>query len=471
MKPLVSLLIFTLSLPAFLPAADDAATGQAQALGQAQQKTSASNTHPDAQWFPQAGLGLFIHWGIAAVQAKGDLSWCMLANKPWYDATVPPNEYYGSIKDWRPDRMDYDKMLAAAKAAGFTYAVMVTKHHDGFTFWPSAYGDFGTKHSFGGRDFVKEYVDACRKHGLKVGLYYSPPDWGFDRNYRSWALKGPALDMDHKPNPIPPKPPGHDQARAELVRGQLRELLGNYGKIDLIWFDGGKGELPNEEVRRLQPGIVINKRNGGAGDYADSEGALPAKRFDGWFESCVTCWPMRKWSYSEEYGFNDAPMTLSMLSILRAWGGNLLANVGPKGDGTVPAPALDCWAAMARWMAHSRESLYDVQPGPWPTDVNLPVTLGKDTAYIHFLPRLPDALPHVPAQERKFTRTKQVIPSLPEFTNTAVWKNAPKPEKVTLLRTGQAVPFEYKDNTLTITLPDALRTPEVDVVKVGLSGS
>ena len=120
---------------------------------------------PDAQWFPEAGLGLFIHWGLASPRASGDLSWGMLANKPWKDKTITPNDYYSAIKDWDPSKMDYDKILWAAKAAGANYAVMVTKHHDGFTLWPSAFGDIGTKYSFGGRDFVKEFVDACRKNG------------------------------------------------------------------------------------------------------------------------------------------------------------------------------------------------------------------------------------------------------------------------------------------------------------------
>lgn len=470
MKSILTSLFVAVSLPAFLLAADDAASGQAEALGQANRKSGPANAHPDAQWFPKAGLGLFIHWGIASIQAKGDLSWCMLANKPWNDATILPTEYYASIKDWHPDQVDYDKMLAAAKAAGFTYAVMVTKHHDGFTLWPSAYGDLGTQSSFGGRDFVKEFTDACRKNGLKVGLYYSPPDWYFDRLYRSWSHRGPALDMDHKPVSLPRKPADHDQKRKELVQGQVRELLTRYGKIDLVWFDGGRGELPNEEVRRLQPGIVINKRNGGGGDYGDSEGALPARRFNGWFESCMTCWPLRKWSYVEGFGYNDAPMTLTMLSILRAWGVNLLANVGPKGDGSIPAPALACWAEMARWMKHSRESLYDIQPGPgpWPEEVNQPVTLGNGVAYLHFLPDLPKALA-VPPQERKFTRIQQVIPPLPAFTDTVIWKNAPRPAKVTLLRTGQELPFQYENGILTFSLGQSLRTPNVDVVKVQIA--
>ncbi|MEO0054763.1 MAG: hypothetical protein RLZZ50_710 [Verrucomicrobiota bacterium] len=444
-----------------------AADAQASALGQSERnELKSNNTHPDAQWFPNAGLGLFIHWGIASIKGEGDLSWCMLANKPWHDYTITPNAYYGLIKEWRPDRLDFDRTLAAAKAAGFNYAVFTTKHHDGFTMWPTDLGDVGTRKNLGGRDFVKEFVDACRKHGLKVGLYYSPPDWRFDRDYRSWAFRGPKLDMDHKPAVRPPKPEGHDAARAALVSAQVTELLTRYGKIDLIWFDGGKGEISNDEVRRLQPGIIINGRNKGPGDYADSEGKLPRARPSRWFEACVTNWPIRKWSYSKDYGYTDAPTALTMVSILRAWGANLLANVGPRGDGSVPQPALDCWTEMAAWMKHSGESVRDTTPGPWPQDVNLPVTRRPGAAYVHFLPNLPEDLAGLPPHETTYTKIRQIIQPLPGFTDTLVWKNCPKPARAFLLRSGAELPFHYENQTLTLTLPSDLRSGSVDVVKL-----
>lgn len=444
-----------LMLTSHLPA-DNIADGQAAELGQADRNKSqgARNDHPDAQWFPQAGLGLFIHWGIASVKPVGDLSWGMLANKPWEDLTsTTPNLYYAAIKDWKPDHMDYDSMLAAAKAAGATYAVMVTKHHDGFTLWPSAHGDLGTKSSLGSRDFVKEFTDACRKHGLKVGLYYSPIDWWFDRKYKTFSMKGPALDMDHKPVKLPPAPKDHESKRRELVRGHLTELLTHYGKIDLLWFDGGKREMENDEIRKISPGIVINGRNGGKGDYNDSEGSLPASRFKGWFETCSTCWPSRKWSYIETYGFDNAPMTLAKLVLLRAWGGNLLANVGPKGDGSVPEQALSCWKDMAGWMKHSRESVIGTQHGPWPKDANLPITTTKDAAYIHFLPKFPQ-------------EAKKILRSLPTYTDECVWKTSRQPAKAILLRTGSEVPFRYASHTLRLKLLPELRTQNVDVVKI-----
>ena len=435
MKRVLTILLAMVSLAA----ADQAADGQASALGQETPKNIGTNRHPDAQWFPDAGLGLFIHWGLASVGATGDLSWGMLANKPWKDQTVTPETYYGWAKQWKPDHVDYDDLLGKAKAAGFTYAVMVTKHHDGFTLWPSNFGDLGTKGSLGGRDFVKEFVSACHKHGLKVGLYYSPPDWWFDRHYKSFAYRGPALDMNHQPMKLALKPADHETKHKALVAGQVTELLTNYGKIDLLWFDGGKGEIPNTTVRKLQPGIVINRRNGGGGDYGDTEGKLPTKRFKGWFETCETCWPANKWSYTEGAGWDTAPQVIEELVRLRAWGGNLLANLGPKGDGSLPEPAATAWGEMAAWMKHSRESVIGADPGPFPEQVNTPVTTRANVAYVHFLPG---------------------------FNEAVVWKNARTPKQATLLRDGSKVEVVATGGTLRIELPASRRSDNVDVVKL-----
>jgi alpha-L-fucosidase len=278
--------------------------------------------------------------------------------------------------------------------------------------------------------------------------------------------------MDHQPVNLPPKPADHDAKRAALVRTHVPELLTRYGKIDLLWFDGGHGEIPNAEVRRLQPGIVINKRNGGQGDYGDTEVTLPARRFTGWFETCATSWPSRKWAYTEDYGFDSASLTLTKLVLLRAWGGNLLANLGPKGDGTVPAPALAAWADLADWMRHSRESVIGTRGGPWPEQANVPVTTRPGVAYLHVLPALPERYPNTPADEKKYARTKDILPSLPDPVTEAVWQNAPRPLRLTALRTGEALPFTYEGTTLTVPLPPALQNPATfEVIKIEFAPS
>lgn len=137
-------------------------------------------THPDAQWFDDAGLGMFIHWGISSVDGTGELSWSMMARSE--NEQPATDAYFEQAERFSPDHYDPDDWLAAAKRAGMEYAVLTTKHHDGFAMWPSEYGDFSTTEYCDGRDLVGEYVAACRRHGIKVGFYFSFPDW----HHSSW---------------------------------------------------------------------------------------------------------------------------------------------------------------------------------------------------------------------------------------------------------------------------------------------
>ena len=181
---------------AFVPALawaqnDDAASAQHLILGQqasaSTQLESRTNTHPDAQWFPKAGFGLFVHIGMSAVHGGIDLSWGMLKNKSWEDGELCPVDYWKMADRWNPVNFKPEVWAKQAKEAGFRYVVFITKHHDGYTMWPSKYSDFGVEQKMGGRDLVKEVVEACRKNGLKIGLYFSPIDWHFDRNYMSFG--------------------------------------------------------------------------------------------------------------------------------------------------------------------------------------------------------------------------------------------------------------------------------------------
>ena len=213
--------------------------------------------NPGAQWYPDAGLGLFLHWGIASVKAM-NISWPMipgraLAAKRIDDSAereriirerdwnlngkppqITPNQYWAMAKDFNPQSYDPDKWLRAAKDAGFQYAVLTARHHEGFALWPSKFGDFNTKNYMGGRDLVKDYVEACRKNGLKVGLYYSPPDWHFDRDYMDFFWPGVrTLNPEFQPigtdatprsprsspaaSTAPWRPPGNGSA--ERIRG------------------------------------------------------------------------------------------------------------------------------------------------------------------------------------------------------------------------------------------------------------
>ena len=401
--------------------------------------------HSEAQWFPRAGMGLFMHWGIHSV-AGIQPSWAMIKDYPHgYDPRYHPLERYYTLADqFNPGQYDPDKWMAAAKRAGFTYAVLTAKHHDGYCLWPTQFGVRGTLQYMGGRDLLGPYVEACRKHGLKVGLYFSPRDWSypgypvgdvqFDYNKRG---KHPAVD-----------PVANQRAFDEFYEftiGQLGELLTRYGRIDLLWFDGmgwhGVDDIRTRQtiewIRKLQPWIVINNRWGGVGDYGTPEWRGPQKRPEGWWEHCIS-WNGH-WGYNPRGAFRSTAWVLSTLCQNRAWGGNFLLNCGPAPDGTMPAGFYGCCDELAQWMSHSRESVIGAGPGPWPEGANVPITTRDDVWYLHFV-------------------DQQV--------NQARVTGVPKPVSAKLLRTAQALSFEHAEGTLIIGIPPGLRTDRDDVVSV-----
>ncbi len=442
LKRIVSVISTCLLMNAVVVAQD--AQGQHTILQQTKTQGQRVNNHPLAQWFPDAGLGLFVHFGLAAIDGGIDLSWGMIANKSWDDGELAPTKYWAMADGWNPRKFNPDKFIRQAKEAGFKYAVFTTKHHDGYTMWPSKYSDFGVGQKMGGRDLVKEFTDACHKYGIKCGLYFSPPDWHYDRDYIHFGKKG-SLYYDKNHNLVEKltrKPEGWDKKRQEMIKNQLEELLTNYGRIDLLFFDGGQAEVSNDWVRELQPGIVINRRNRQPGDYNDSEGTLPEKRFYGWFETNDPCWPSRRWSYSNSDHMDTGEEVIEKLVRLRAWGGNFLANVGPAPDGSIPPEALKAWKEIGHWMKYSGESIYGTRAGTYPESCNAPMTVKEDEGvfYLHAFPN---------------TQGTIKVRDLEK-----------KPGKAILLRTGEDIPFEYSDGTLSLRIPPAKRTRLVDVVKV-----
>ena len=317
------------------------------------------NNHPEAQWFASGGnMGLFIHFGISTVNSKVDLSWGMMANKPWeqkmgVDYTVTPDEYFKLAKEFHPTDYNPEKWIRAIAEAGFTYAVFTTRHHDGFAMWPSQYGEFNTKHYLGGYDFVKLFVQACRKYNIKVCLYYSPPDWYYNRYYMSFhygSVQGanvmsfhdrPHFDMKHKPAEIPNKPMGWEDAFTEYVNHQIKELITNYGRIDMLWFDGsieqyGKA-VSIEEIRKLQPWILVNPRLHHKGDFETFECRLPENKPNCIWEHEAIWAEGPWWAYMEQSKeYRSVEWLLKTYEKVKEWNGNFLINAGPMADGSLP---------------------------------------------------------------------------------------------------------------------------------------
>ncbi len=452
-------------------------------------------SHPDAQWYPEAGLGLFLHWSISSVKAM-NISWPMipgknlrgiritdpverdriirekdfeLKGKPW---EVTPNQYWSMAKDFNPGKYDPDKWCEAAKKAGFTYIVLTARHHDGFAMWPSAFGEFSTKNYMGGRDLVKPFVDACRKNSLKVGLYYSPPNWHFERDFKNFfsyaAQKNPefpALDADLKPRQ---KSKSLEEvaklqvAYDAMVRGQIEELLTRYGKIDLMWFDGcqptpnGPKSITAEEIRKLQPGIVINPRLHGTGDFITYERDLKTNKVaTTWAEFCNT-WALL-WTYDTR-PFRSNAFVLGQLALSRSLGINYLLGIGPDGQGELHPAAYQNMEVLAGWMEKHGDAVHSVKPLLVGETANVPATAKENTRYLFAIPEF-NKVAGVPGMFDK--------DMLPLSDLTLRLKGiSTKPESVTLLGDGSELPFEYASKTVAIQLPAARRSKLVDVVQV-----
>lgn len=318
------------------------------------------------KWFVEARFGMFIHWGLYSLLGRAE--WVM------YLEDIPREEYARYASIFRAERYSPEEWAECAKEAGMRYMVMTTRHHDGFSLFDTKYSDFKSTRTPAGRDLIGEYVDACRREGLKVGIYYSLLDWRWDA-YR----KGP------------------DDAKEwerflEYVHGQVEELCSNYGRIDILWFDGNWPYKPEHwraeellnKVRKLQPHIIVNNRTGLPGDFDTPEQHVPwwAPPQRAW-ETCMTT--NDSWGYFEgDRNWKTPRQVISTLVTVVSMGGNLLLNVGPRGDGSFPPEAVELLSHVGAWMRRNGESIYGARGAPFTTTVG-PVTAKGNTAFVHAL--------------------------------------------------------------------------------------
>jgi alpha-L-fucosidase len=414
-------------------------------------------------WFSAAGLGLFLHWGICTIR-EVELGWGFYGDVGGKKGAWPVENYLAQANVFNPQSFDPDKWIAAAAKAGYRYAMVTTRHHDGYALWPSDFGNFSTKEHMGGRDLVGPFLEACRRYGLKAGIYYSPGNWLF--NPPGWPYLGyPLRKSDfryRRPEQKLGTPRYVDAPRAELqkhfetfyayVKGQVGELLTRYGKIDILWWDGYDwpigtdihGAEMDAWVRRLQPGLVTNDRyrlwseHPTFGDFStEFENRNPEKPPRGAWEQCEAI--CGSWSYGgAEAQCRTTAYVLERVVRNRAWGGNYLADFGPRADGTMSPDYYRICDEMAQWMKHSGESLDGVGPAPQPEPCDVPTTVKGNTWYLHLL-----------GLQRHATITGR-----------------PRPVSATMLRTGQPARLEYTNGITTVTMPVGLRPEEDEVIAV-----
>ena len=303
-------------------------------------------------WYTEARFGMFIHWGLYAIPARGE--WVRSVEK------IPSEIYDRYAEEFDPKHCDIRSWVRAARDAGMKYVILTAKHHDGFCLFDTAYTDFKSTNTAAGRDFVREFVDACREYGLRVGLYFSVIDW----RHPDFPHYG---DKNH---PMRDDPAYTNENRdfdryLEFMHGQVRELCANYGKLDILWFDFSYGDLRGEAwkatkliemVRSLQPDVIIDNRLEVSGEGFGSLAACNPTPYHGDFvspeqiipphglmdangepliwESCVTM--NNHWGYhATDCYFKPAPMLIKNLVECVSKGGNLLLNVGPDAQGRI----------------------------------------------------------------------------------------------------------------------------------------
>ncbi len=318
------------------------------------------------EWFNEARFGMFIHWGVYSIPARGE--WVR------YVERIPSKEYEKLAWKFNPDRFDAAEWVSLAKKAGMEYMVLTTRHHDGYSLFDSDVSDFTAPKTAARRDLVSEYVEACRKKGMRIGFYYSLLDW----RYKAY-FDGPQRD-----------PQGWAKFQ-DYVHTQVRELCANYGKIDVFWYDGNWPWTPedwrsaelNAMVRKLQPDILINNRSGLPEDFGTPEQRIePAKETTRMWETCMTM--NDNWGYSKaDNNWKSVKQLIMNLVRCAKDGGNYLLNVGPKPDGTIPTPSVKRLEEIGKWMDVHGESIYGSErcPLPWTTDG---ILTGKgNAAYLH----------------------------------------------------------------------------------------
>jgi alpha-L-fucosidase len=319
-------------------------------------------------WWQNARFGLFVHWGLYSVaagewqgrRAKGNEHFMI-------HERVPLKEYATLAARFNPTRFDADAWVLAAKNAGMKYIVITTKHHEGFAMFRSPSSDYNiVKATPFGRDPMAELAEACRKHGVVLCFYYSlGRDWEDPDVPTNWPTKGGRSNTVDFPDEDKKVFARYFERK---VKPQVRELLTQYCPVGVLWFDtpelisAAQSLELRAMIRELQPSCIVNERIGNkAGDYAVSEQKLDTDAgFSPW-ESCVTL--SGGWGFNRfDTGWKTPEVVVRQLVDVASKGGNYLLNVGPTGEGEIPAPALERLAVIGRWIQVNGEAIYGCTP-------------------------------------------------------------------------------------------------------------
>jgi alpha-L-fucosidase len=395
------------------------------------------------KWWREARFGMFIHWGPVSLK-ETEISWSRAnSNRACPNrGPIPVAVYDNLYKEFNPVKFDARQWVSIAKAAGMKYMVLTAKHCDGFLLWDSKVSDYNIMHTPFKRDVCAELAQAAREQGIKIGWYFSPMDWR-DPDCRS----------------------ARNAEFVKRMQGEIAELLTNYGKIDLLWFDCDGRSAPWDQertyalVRRLQPQIIIDNRLdiGGGIDAGDprnvgphADYCTPEQSIGGFdtrhpWESCMTISRRGQWAWG---GHSDGVKTyeecMGMLIRCSGGDGNLLLNVGPMPDGEIAPEQADRLKEIGAWLAKHGESIYGSRGGPYKASRDICCTCKGDVVYLHVLRWSGDVL---------------TLAALPKKVRSAS------------LFAGGAVKMTQDGSQLRLTVPTKDQQPFDTIIRLELDGS
>ena len=352
------------------------------------------------QWFREARFGMFIHWGLYSIPARGE--WVRS------DEQMPESEYMPYFDEFNPRDYNPRAWAKAAKEAGMQYVVLTAKHHDGFCLFDSQYTDFKSTNTKLGRDIVRDFVEAVRAEGLRVGLYFTLIDW----HHPDYPHYG---DRYH---PMRNHPECSNENRdfnryLEYMFNQAREICSNYGKLDLLWFDFSYDHMRGETwkatefiemVRSLQPNVIIDNRLEVSGEgfgslhdcrptpyhgdfvtpekFVPPQGILDVEGNPMLWEVCATM--NNNWGFNGTDPFyKPASMLIKKLVECVSKGGNMILNVGPDAQGNIPPQSQAILRDIGRWMHDNAESIYGCGRSELPRPEFGRITQKDKTLYFH----------------------------------------------------------------------------------------
>ena len=393
------------------------------------------------RWWHEAKFGMFIHWGLYSL--IGQQEWVMESEG------IPIPQYEILARHFHPKQGAAREWARLAKAAGQKYMVMTTKHHEGFCMFDTKLTDYCASKQGPGRDLVREFVEAARAEGMRVGFYYSLMDWHHPDGARC------ATDEAARKRFV------------EYTHGLIRELMTNYGRIDILWYDVDwpltpeqwEAERMNRMVFELQPDIVVNNRNGLEGDFSTPEQHVEASKKGRAWEACMTL--NEGWGYqAADHEWKTPRTVIDNLARCAQGGGNYLLNIGPDGEGNVPAASVQILEDVGRWLATNGEAIYGTERGNFPSFGNYDnFSRRGNTLYIHvyFWPGKTPA-----AQWLSFFRPPTVV---------AVGGVQGRALSARLLKTGQKLALRQDAYSLQITgLPVEPPDDPVTVIAVECDG-